>query len=259
MSSKVVVSMSNITQLQDESELRKTLEDKVQVTGTAVKDQAIGSASNASPVVVIYFWADWAEQCKQVESVVDDLAKKYTKTQFFKVEAENFEDISEAYEISAVPTVILAQKAKIIGRVDGANVADIVKKVAEACAADNGIKTEPASAVKPAELQQDLNTRLKGLIERAPVMVFIKGTAAQPRCGFSKKIVGMLNEQNIKYGYFDILTDEQVRQGLKEYSDWPTYPQLYISGELVGGVDIVAEMIESGDLIGMVPAGAIAK
>ncbi|KAJ2098415.1 glutaredoxin, partial [Coemansia sp. S142-1] len=85
------------------------------------------------------------------------------------------------------------------------------------------------------------------------------GTAAQPRCGFSKKIVGMLNEQNIKYGYFDILTDEQVRQGLKEYSDWPTYPQLYISGELVGGVDIVAEMIESGDLIGMVPAEAVAK
>ncbi|KAJ2403440.1 Glutaredoxin 3, partial [Coemansia sp. RSA 2531] len=61
------------------------------------------------------------------------------------------------------------------------------------------------------------------------------------------------------YGYFDILTDEQVRQGLKEYSDWPTYPQLYISGELVGGVDIVAEMIESGDLIGMVPAEAVAK
>ncbi|KAJ2813005.1 glutaredoxin, partial [Coemansia furcata] len=198
-------------------------------------------------------------QCKQVESVIDSLAKKYTKTPFFKVEAEAFEDISEAYEICAVPTVILAQKAKIVGRVDGANVAEVVKKVAEACAAANGIKSEPASAVAPAEFQQDLNTRLKGLIERAPVMVFIKGTAAQPRCGFSKKIVGMLNEQNIKYGYFDILTDEQVRQGLKVYSDWPTFPQLYISGELVGGVDIVAEMIETGELIGMVPAEAVAK
>ncbi|KAJ1669478.1 glutaredoxin [Coemansia sp. RSA 1694] len=245
-----IASKSNVIQLQDESELREPLE---------VKGQAAGALSKPSPVVVIYFWADWAEQCKQVDSVIDDLAKKYTKTQFFKVEAEKFEDISEAYEISAVPTVILAQKAKIVGRVDGANVAEIVKMVAAACAAANGIKSEPASAAMPAEFKQDLNTRLKGLIERAPVMVFIKGTAAQPRCGFSKKIVGMLNEQNIKYGYFDILTDEQVRQGLKEYSDWPTFPQLYISGELVGGVDIVSEMIESGDLIGMIPEEAVAK
>ncbi|KAJ2073876.1 Glutaredoxin 3, partial [Coemansia sp. S142-1] len=142
MSSEAVVRKSNVIQLQDESELREPLE---------VKGQTAGNAGKASPVVVIYFWADWAEQCKQVESVIDDLAKKYTKTQFFKVEAENFEDISEAYEISAVPTVILAQKAKIVGRIDGANIAEIVKKVAEACAAANGIKSEPASAVEPAE------------------------------------------------------------------------------------------------------------
>ncbi|KAJ2555037.1 Glutaredoxin 3, partial [Coemansia sp. RSA 1836] len=107
-----IASKSNVIQLQDESELREPLE---------VKGQAAGALSKPSPVVVIYFWADWAEQCKQVDSVIDDLAKKYTKTQFFKVEAEKFEDISEAYEISAVPTVILAQKAKIVGRVDGAN------------------------------------------------------------------------------------------------------------------------------------------
>ncbi|KAJ2589442.1 glutaredoxin, partial [Coemansia sp. RSA 1804] len=96
------MSAANLIQLSDEKDLRDALENK-------------------SQEVVVYFWAPWAEQCKQVESVVDDLANKYSKTQFFKVEAEEFEDISEAYEISAVPTVIIAKKAKIIGRVDGVN------------------------------------------------------------------------------------------------------------------------------------------
>ncbi|KAJ1722840.1 glutaredoxin [Coemansia erecta] len=230
----------NIVQIKEEKELRSTLEE-------------------TSQAAVLYFWASWAEQCKQVESVVDDLATKYSKTQFFKIEAEEFEEISDAYEINAVPTVIIAKKAKILARVEGANVAEVVSQVASNCGAANGVGGKQPSADTKPEFKQDLNTRLKGLIERAPVMVFIKGTAAQPRCGFSRKIVGMLNEQNIKYGFFDILTDEQVRQGLKEYSDWPTYPQLYIKGELVGGVDIVSEMIASGELTEMIPEGSLAK
>ncbi|KAJ1837909.1 glutaredoxin [Coemansia sp. RSA 2703] len=230
----------NIIQIKDEKELRSTLE-------------------KTSQEAVLYFWASWAEQCKQVESVVDDLATKYPKTKFFKIEAEEFEEISEAYEINAVPTVIIAKKANILARIEGANVAEVSRQVASNCGAANGVGEKQSSADSKPEFKQDLNTRLKGLINRAEVMVFIKGTAAQPRCGFSKKLVGMLNEQKIKYGYFDILTDEEVRQGLKVYSEWPTYPQLYISGELVGGVDIVSEMIESGELTGMIPEGSLAK
>ncbi|KAJ1727659.1 glutaredoxin [Coemansia biformis] len=231
----------NVIQLEDDGALRAALEE-------------------SSQEAVLYFWADWAEQCKQVDDVIDELANKYTKTQFFRIEAERFEDISEAYEISAVPTVIIAKKAKIVGRVDGVNTAKLAQLVAASCAAANGIAGAAATAADaaPADYKQDLNTRLKGLIERAPVMVFIKGTAAQPRCGFSKKLVGLLSERGIKYGYFDILTDDQVRQGLKEYSDWPTYPQLYISGELVGGLDIVNELVASDELMGMVPADALA-
>ncbi|KAJ1951994.1 glutaredoxin [Linderina pennispora] len=232
------MSNDNIIKLTEETQLRSKLEENAQT-------------------VAIYFWADWAVQCEQVNGVIDELGAKYAKTTFFKVEAEEFPEISEAYEISAVPTVIIARGAKILGRVDGVNVAEIVNQVAKNCAAANGISAQASSSAEaPAEIKQDLNTRLKGLVERAPVMVFIKGTAAQPRCGFSKKIINMLNEQNIKYGYFDILSDEEVRQGLKEYSNWPTYPQLYIEGELVGGVDIVTEMIESGELAEMIPAGS---
>lgn len=92
-----------------------------------------------------------------------------------------------------------------------------------------------------------LEERCKALISKAPVMVFIKGTPQEPRCGFSRTIVQLLKDQGLEFDYFDILTDDQVRAGLKILSDWPTYPQLYANGELVGGLDIVQEMIDSGE------------
>ena len=78
-------------------------------------------------------------------------------------------------------------------------------------------------------------------------MVFIKGTPDAPRCGFSRKIVELLKASDVPFDHFDILSDEAVRQGLKEFSDWPTFPQLYAKGEFMGGLDIVQEMAESGD------------
>lgn len=94
-----------------------------------------------------------------------------------------------------------------------------------------------------------LNKRLKELIESSDVMLFMKGSPDEPRCGFSRKIVELLREQGIKnMGHFDILGDNDVRQGLKEYSNWKTYPQLYIQGKLIGGLDIVKEMIEDEEL-----------
>lgn len=101
---------------------------------------------------------------------------------------------------------------------------------------------------------QDLNVRLKELVNAAPVMLFMKGTPDEPRCGFSRKIVGLLNEQEVKFSSFDILADSDVREGLKKYSDWPTFPQMYIAGDLIGGLDIVKEMAESGDLKSALPS-----
>ena len=78
-------------------------------------------------------------------------------------------------------------------------------------------------------------------------MLFMKGNPAAPRCGFSNKTVALLNGQGVKFESFDILSDNMVREGLKKYSNWPTYPQLYVKGELIGGLDIMKEMVESGD------------
>ena len=80
----------------------------------------------------------------------------------------------------------------------------------------------------------------------------MKGDPTTPKCGFSRQIVALLNEQNVKFDTFDILEDEEVRAGLKTFSDWPTFPQLYIDGELVGGLDIVKEMIGSGEFADLI-------
>ena len=79
-------------------------------------------------------------------------------------------------------------------------------------------------------------------------MLFMKGIPSSPKCGFSRQIVDILDSFNVSYDAFNILEDDEVRQGLKVYSDWPTYPQLYVEGDLVGGLDIIEEMVESGDL-----------
>lgn len=79
-------------------------------------------------------------------------------------------------------------------------------------------------------------------------MIFMKGDRNAPRCGFSKQLIQIMNEAAVTYETFDILSDEEVRQGLKTYSDWPTYPQVYVNGELQGGLDIIKEMNTSGEL-----------
>lgn len=79
------------------------------------------------------------------------------------------------------------------------------------------------------------------------VVLFMKGSPDAPRCGFSRKMVGLLNDQKVQFAHFDILTDNNVREGLKKLNEWPTFPQLIINGELVGGLDIVQEMVDNGE------------
>ena len=81
------------------------------------------------------------------------------------------------------------------------------------------------------------------------IYITILGSPAEPRCGFSRTLIDILNETDLKYDTFNILGDEEVRQGLKKFSNWPTYPQVYVKGELMGGLDIIKELKESGDLI----------
>jgi Grx4 family monothiol glutaredoxin len=96
--------------------------------------------------------------------------------------------------------------------------------------------------------KETIEDRIKSLITSSPVILFMKGTPDAPRCGFSSKVVNALKEEGVSFESFDILSDEEVRQGLKVFSNWPTFPQLYYKGELIGGCDIIMELRDNGEL-----------
>ncbi|SFI60696.1 Grx4 family monothiol glutaredoxin [Celeribacter neptunius] len=89
---------------------------------------------------------------------------------------------------------------------------------------------------------------IQTIVNDNDVVLYMKGTKMMPRCGFSSKVAGILNFMGVDYADVDVLADEEIRQGIKEFSDWPTIPQLYVKGEFVGGCDIVIEMTLSGEL-----------
>ncbi len=90
--------------------------------------------------------------------------------------------------------------------------------------------------------------RIELLINSYDIMVFMKGTKLMPQCGFSNNVVQILNSLGLNFETFDVLSDMDIRQGIKEYSEWPTIPQVYVKGEFIGGSDILIEMYNSGEL-----------
>ena len=94
----------------------------------------------------------------------------------------------------------------------------------------------------------DAQARIADLVGKSDVLLFMKGTPLFPQCGFSSRAVAILNHCNVEFDSVDVLQDQEVRQGIKEFSDWPTIPQLYVKGEFIGGSDIMMEMWEAGEL-----------
>ena len=90
--------------------------------------------------------------------------------------------------------------------------------------------------------------KIGDMVAKSDVLLFMKGTPLFPQCGFSSRAVAILNHLKVEYDTVDVLQDQEVRQGIKDFSDWPTIPQLYVKGEFVGGSDIMMEMYEAGEL-----------
>jgi len=94
----------------------------------------------------------------------------------------------------------------------------------------------------------DISEKIKELLEKNSVFLFMKGTPEIPQCGFSLAVANVLKHLNVKFESINVLENEEIRRGIKTYSDWPTIPQLYVKGKFVGGSDIVKEMFEKGEL-----------
>jgi len=294
--------MAELTEIESESSFHATLKN-----------------TSPSTLLVVFFYADWAAPCGQVRTILNTLASMYAEqaptssseappVSFLSISAEEYPDISESYEVTAVPFLVLLRDGKVVETVSGSDAAKIRDAVERNTktgqgsgnaskagippmlsvtprtestngeASDKhvnglGAEKEPAKdlsgyAPKPSDpnastemtsgyssnenyndivtsTNQELHNRLSELVKAAPVMLFMKGTPSMPQCGFSKQLVSILREKGVKYGFFNILADDEVRQGLKEFADWPTFPQLWMGGELVGGLDIVKEELES--------------
>ena len=105
----------------------------------------------------------------------------------------------------------------------------------------------------------DANARIAELVKANDIVLFMKGTPLFPQCGFSSRAIAILDRLAAKYETVDVLQDPEIRQGVKEYSDWPTVPQLYVRGEFVGGSDIMMEMFEAGELQAMIEEKGVTR
>ncbi|KAH7669428.1 Peptide-N(4)-(N-acetyl-beta-glucosaminyl)asparagine amidase protein [Dioscorea alata] len=248
-------------------------------TGGSVKDvqskPELDDLIRGPAVVILHFWASWCDASKQMDQVFSHLATDFPHVVFLRVEAEEQPEISEAYSVSAVPYFVFCKDGKTVDTLEGANPSSLANKVAKVAGSSDQVESAaPASigmAAGPAVLEsvkdlakengsssQDgttgsgladsLKKRLQELVNSYPVFLFMKGSPEEPKCGFSRKVVDILKDLGVQFGSFDILTDNEVREGLKKFSNWPTFPQLFCKGELIGGCDIAVAMHENGEL-----------
>ncbi|KAI5795774.1 monothiol glutaredoxin [Geopyxis carbonaria] len=210
----------------------------------------------STTLIALNFHAPWAVPCKQMNQVFETLAARSDEASslFIAIDAEELPDVSESYDVSAVPYFLLLKAGEVLNRFSGADPAKLSAEIEKHAPSTPGLTLPPAQSTTAPSLpageeapqeEEDLNTRLGKLVSAAPVMLFMKGTPASPQCGFSRQLVGLLRERGVRYGFFNILADDEVRQGLKTFSDWPTFPQLYMGGQLIGGLDIVKEEMEN--------------
>uniref|UniRef100_A0A7S2WUX6 Thioredoxin domain-containing protein n=1 Tax=Rhizochromulina marina TaxID=1034831 RepID=A0A7S2WUX6_9STRA len=200
---------------------------------------------------VVFFWAPWHEPSKaggQMEQVFMALAEQHQDIVCIKAEAEACPEVAAKYAVRVVPTFcFIKADGGLADRVEGANPPLVAERMASFVALARG-ETVAGSEGAPAQPTQTLRQRVEGLINNAPIMLFMKGSALEPRCKFSRKMVDILNKEGASFSSFDVLTDEEVRAEVKLYASWPTYPQLYIKGEFIGGIDIVEELQKEGEL-----------
>ena len=237
------------------------------------------STTPPTTLTVLYFHTPWAPPCKQMHTILTSLASTYSPNTpacpvFLSLDAETLPDVSERYSVTAVPFLVLLRSDTVLDTLSGSDASKVRTLIERHAGSSASIQPTarqslpPIQAVNPSKdlsgyvpttddpqtapemtsnpavnvemAKTELHARLGKLVIAAPVMLFMKGAPSAPQCGFSRQLVALLRERGVRYGFFNILADDEVRQGLKDFADWPTFPQLWAGGELVGGLDIVS-------------------
>lgn len=238
---------------------------------TAVKsEEAFASAVRVCAaerkLLVVFFWVDWHDASKpggQMDVVVNTLAQTHhdgnASVQFIKVNADSDDtvDIADRFTITVTPTFLFIIAGKTVQRLEGADPRSLSERVAYwSKQATKGNTSSSVAHRSGEDLGSDaegkqssaLRKRLERLVLSHRIMVFMKGSPAKPFCKWSKKLAKLFNEEGIVWGGFDVFSDDEVRQGIKDFSGWQTFPQVFANGRLVGGYDVIEELREEGTL-----------
>lgn len=211
------------------------------------------------------FVADWAgEACTSANQILSASASKHAVPFTVVNEDSDSANLFDSMRIEVVPSVVAVKGGKEVGRVEGVDSKGIISlvdkyvnfKEAEAEAKVESINIKPATndaLSTTTNINAYSNEQIVALVNRHKLMLFIKGTPERPQCGFTGQLLRLLSDngltaQNGHFSTFNILDDAALRAALKEWAQWPTYPQIYWKGELLGGLDILKEMFATGQM-----------
>ncbi|KRX05878.1 Thioredoxin-like fold [Pseudocohnilembus persalinus] len=208
--------------------------------------------NNFGKIIVIIFHAAWHqhsnEYLENFQTLLEISELNGEKIMFAQCDADKVPQVSTNYNITNVPTVIVtdAQKGEL-KRFENENPAQILESLEEFI---------PEYQKKFEQKRVEMYKKIEKLITENPVLIFIKGTAQAPECKFTRQFLEIMKDLDCKFTYYDIIADNDMRHWLRHYNKWPTYPQLYISGELIGGLDKAKQRIEEGYIQEKIPQSA---
>jgi len=191
-------------------------------------DEYINSSSIINKLLLVHIELEQIPVCKTVNEALLAINRDPEFMQqlaICRLNADHFYDLLNAQNVTAAPTVLFYHRTKVLDRVDGFNQSDLLKKIK--------FHINTIGVVQTTEIKSDngspinnIENKIKQLLDSSPIILFMKGTPASPQCGFSRQACHLLDEHKIKYDYFDVLADQNVREQLKKYSNWNTYPQV---------------------------------
>jgi Grx4 family monothiol glutaredoxin len=196
--------------------------------------------------LVVHWGAAWCAPCADLTAYLTDVAKAGFSTTrdvgFLYVDVEKFPEVTEMEGVDSVPHVgfyrtdAVSKALSLVAEVSGAKIPAIQLNLRSLFGHDSRA------------MHADLDSYLKHLINRDNVVAFITGTPSRPMCGFTGRLMQLFDELAVPFTFVDIMESAEVCEGLKAFSSWPTYPQVYVEGELVGGLDICAELHKNNQL-----------
>lgn len=202
---------------------------------------------------------------QQMQEVFENFQEDFPAVAFGVVDVTSNKCFAHACSVTEVPSTLFYEDGEFLGRLVGAVPPSVAKALTAWTHADRSTllnslrEMQPAHQPAPRDTEVPLQERLASLVNSHPVMVFMKGKREAPFCRFSKQLMAIFAEKRlVHFGAFDVFDDEEVREGLKTFSNWPTYPQVYVKGELIGGVDIIRALCEDGSFTEVFPPEAFA-